>query len=588
MKIGISKKITLLYILLAIIFVTAFGFYSMKHQKDTILGEFDERVKVLLSFLRVSTKYSLLIGDERAIASIGEGVLQQNDVIFCEIRNIEGKTLYKGGSKKEKYFREYTYPIITNISAESTNEELILGFRKKEPKEIGRIYLVLSTSNLMKKLNKMKKTMGVLAIFGIISTSILITVFFKFTLGKPVNYLTRGIERISGGDLKYKVSIKSNDEFGELAASFNKMAKDLSTTLVSKEYVDNILRSMVNSLIVTDAEGTIKTVNSATLDLLGYKREEIIGQSACMLFERNTEEGKERGNLENENSVFKKKILKKLIENEIASNFETNYLTKDGKMIPVILSGSVMKDKEGKLVNIVCIANDISDRKKAELKIKASLKEKEVLLQEIHHRVKNNMQIISSLLRLQSNYTKDKKILDMYKISQNRIRSMVLIHEKLYKSKDLAQINFAKYIQDLAFHLSHSYSVNQDIVNIKTELEDIFLNINMAIPCGLIINELVSNSLKHAFPNGKTWGNGKGSKPEIFISLRSNKNEYITLIIHDNGVGLPKNLDLQKIESLGLGLVSDLVKQIDGSIELYRKEGTKFKITFRTSKSCFS
>ena len=217
---------------------------------------------------------------------------------------------------------------------------------------------------------------------------------------------------------------------------------------------------------------------------------------------------------------------------------------------------------------------EITERKRAETLLKGSLKEKEVLLKEIHHRVKNNMQIISSLLRLQAWRIKNKKMQEMFNVSQDRIKSMALIHEKLYQSKDLARIDFSDYTKSLVNNLVSMYRAGMEDIDIKLEMEEFYLDINTAIPLGLIINELVSNSLKHAFPDG---GKPKG---EISISLRSDDKGRSTLLIGDNGVGLPEDLDLNKIDSLGLQLVNDLVDQIDGSLELQRRGGTAFKIAF--------
>lgn len=216
---------------------------------------------------------------------------------------------------------------------------------------------------------------------------------------------------------------------------------------------------------------------------------------------------------------------------------------------------------------------EIAERKRAEEQLKASLKEKEVLLKEIHHRVKNNLQIISSLLKLQSAYIKEQQAVDMFKDSQNRIRSMALIHEKLYQSKDLSKIDFAEYIRDLTFNLLRSYKTSSQIISLQTTVNDIWLNIDTAIPCGLIINELVSNSLKHAF----TTSNREN---QISINLNSDEDKKFVLIVSDNGSGFPEKLDFRNTESLGLELVCTLTEQLEGTIELDSSTGTSFKITF--------
>jgi PAS domain S-box-containing protein len=215
---------------------------------------------------------------------------------------------------------------------------------------------------------------------------------------------------------------------------------------------------------------------------------------------------------------------------------------------------------------------DITDRHHADEQIKASLREKEVMLREIHHRVKNNMQIILSLLRIQSRSVKDKGTQNMFKQSQNRILSMALIHEALYKSGDLARIDFADHISRMTTHLLSNYGEDLGDVEITQEAKEVFLDINMAIPCGLIISELVSNCLKHAFP-GKRGG-------QITIRMTRDKKGRNSLVVKDNGIGLPEGLDFRGTETLGLQLVTDLVQQINGSIMLEKTHGTEFVVKF--------
>ncbi len=222
------------------------------------------------------------------------------------------------------------------------------------------------------------------------------------------------------------------------------------------------------------------------------------------------------------------------------------------------------------------------ERKQVEEQLNASLEEKEVLLKEIHHRVKNNMQVISSLLNLQSGRIKNEEILEMFKESQDRIRSMSLIHERLYQSQDLARIDFSHYIENLANHLFQSYRIDPETVGLVTDVRNVSLDINKAIPCGLIINELVSNSLKYAFPQARAEEKKKAKKGEINISLAS-ENGKISLLYKDNGVGLPEDLNIETADSFGLQLVTALVAQLNGEIEIKKKPGATFKITFAQS-----
>ncbi len=215
---------------------------------------------------------------------------------------------------------------------------------------------------------------------------------------------------------------------------------------------------------------------------------------------------------------------------------------------------------------------DITQRKRAEQAIREALLEKEVLLKEIHHRVKNNLQIISSLLNLQSSFITDSEMLAMFKESQNRVKSMALIHEKLYQSRDLTQIDFAEYIRNLTQHLFRSYTVSTDKVKLKIDVSDVSLAVDTAIPCGLMINELASNSLKYAFPEHRDG--------TIEIKLTEESQNQFVLIVRDDGVGLPASFELNESGSLGLRLVKTLARQLGGEIKFEGKNGVEFQMIF--------
>ncbi|MDX2216683.1 MAG: histidine kinase dimerization/phosphoacceptor domain -containing protein [Oculatellaceae cyanobacterium bins.114] len=222
---------------------------------------------------------------------------------------------------------------------------------------------------------------------------------------------------------------------------------------------------------------------------------------------------------------------------------------------------------------------ELAERKRAEAELKLSLKEKESLLKEIHHRVKNNLQIISSVLRLQSDYIKDANILTLFNESQNRIRSMALIHEKLYQSKDLSRINMGEYINDLTDNLLRSYAASSQNIILQIEANDVWMDIDTAIPCGLIINELVSNAVKHAFPNAIHLDKAHQNNM-ISVSINRPTETQFKLVVSDNGIGIPKEIDFQNTESLGLELVCIFTEQLGGKIELDSDQGTSFAIIF--------
>ena len=228
--------------------------------------------------------------------------------------------------------------------------------------------------------------------------------------------------------------------------------------------------------------------------------------------------------------------------------------------------------KEGAIIT----AMDITARKHAEHELLKSLQEKDVLLKEVHHRVKNNMQIISSMLKLQARHITNEETLQHLNDSQNRVRSMALIHEKLYQTDDFEEIDYYDYIHSLVNYLTLSYRELMKRISIQIDIKDIWLDINTSIPCGLIINELITNSLKYAFPDGR--------KGIISISITKTKTEKLILEVKDNGIGLPKDFSMENIDSLGLQLVTALSKQLHASIDINTDEGVCFTLEFNQKK----
>lgn len=305
-----------------------------------------------------------------------------------------------------------------------------------------------------------------------------------------------------------------------------------------------------------DSDGRFIYVNEAACRALGYSREELLSLSVPDIgpafpqdvWDRHWQELKERGNL----------------------IFENLHRAKDGRIFPVEIRANFVAfaDKEYNCAFV----RDITKRKQAEERIEASLQEKEVLLKEIHHRVKNNLQIIYSLLDLQANQIDHPDARSALRESQNRVRSMALIHERLYRSQNLARVDFAAYLDNLVNSLFQSYVVRTGAVSLRIDALPLLLSIDKALPCGLIINELLTNALRHGFPDGLSG--------EIGIQMQSLDNRRVFLRIWDTGVGFPVGLDFRQTTSLGLMIVNTLVNQLRGSIDLHRESGTDFRIVF--------
>jgi PAS domain S-box-containing protein len=258
-------------------------------------------------------------------------------------------------------------------------------------------------------------------------------------------------------------------------------------------------------------------------------------------------------------------------EKKAVPRMEEVYLRLDGSAVDVEVSAVpiLYRELDGALVYI----RDITERKKSDDALRASLREKEVLLREVQHRVRNNMQIISSLLNHQASALADPAMREAFRASQNRIKSIALIHEKLYRSGDLSRIDFADYIQSLVVHLFHVYRIDLTQVQYVLDLEPINLDVNVSIPLGLIVNELVLNAIRHGFPKKRTG--------EVIVRLAKNDDDGHTLQIRDNGVGIPGGVDLEKVETLGLQIVRMLVDQIDGTVLIETPPGTSVTVRFR-------
>ncbi|MFO7867358.1 MAG: PAS domain S-box protein [Candidatus Aminicenantes bacterium] len=324
-----------------------------------------------------------------------------------------------------------------------------------------------------------------------------------------------------------------------------------------RAYFDHLFEDAPEAITVTDGQGKILRTNKEFTSLFGFTKQEAEGRIIDDLIAPG-EYYEEAVSITRSSAQGQKTAL------------ETRRRHKSGKWIDIsLLTSPVIVN--GEQVVYYGIYRDIAPQKKAEALIKSSLEEKEVMLREIHHRVKNNLQVIISLLRLQSGLMRDKQDLEMFKESQNRIMSMALIHEKLYRSQDLAKIDFPQYIQSFATHLFRIYQVDHRDVHLYTDIDDLFLDINRAIPLGLIVNELLSNALKHAFPGGR--------KGNIWIELHSG-GDGKKLSIKDNGVGLPENFNFKNADTLGIQLVSSLINQIKGTLELKTAPETAFTIYF--------
>jgi PAS domain S-box-containing protein len=319
----------------------------------------------------------------------------------------------------------------------------------------------------------------------------------------------------------------------------------------------NLFDLSTDGIFILDLDGNFIDANSTAYTRLGYTKEEMLSLHISKL----------------DHPAFAAKVAERMarIRDHGVAVFESAHLKKDGTAMPVEVNSCLLNYAGGKVY--FSVIRDITERKLAEEQILSALKEKEILLKEIHHRVKNNLQVVASMLHLQAGYIKDREARILFEESQKRVESMAILHEKLYRSKDLARIDFREYVVDLAGNLLTLNTDKASRIEMKVDIEGVILDINNSIPCGLIINELASNALAHAFPDGR--------KGRIDISMRSGSGGRIGLTVRDNGTGFPEDIDFRNTASLGMQLVTSLVKQLGGLIEMDRTEGTSFSIEFQ-------
>ncbi|HMT11678.1 MAG TPA: PAS domain S-box protein [Ignavibacteria bacterium] len=336
-----------------------------------------------------------------------------------------------------------------------------------------------------------------------------------------------------------------------------KAEKELSN---QKEFLRAVIDTDPNFVFAKDWDGRFTLVNKAVADNYGTTKENLIGRTDAD-FNSNALEVEHF--LNDDREVITTGKVKFIPEEKVTNSHTGETRWYQTIKVPLL---SVEGDYQ-----VLGVAADITARKLAEEITKKSLQEKELLLKEIHHRVKNNLQIIVSLLKLQSRFVYDKRDLDIFNKSRSRVETMSLIHEKLYKSSDISQIDIGNYLGDLVSHLLKAYNVNTSEIEFSITSENILLTIDTSIPCGLIVNELINNILKHAFP--------PGHKGRISVDVKK-QGEKIHLTVSDNGIGIPADYEPDNSDSLGMQLIETLVKQLEGTVKVDNTNGTAFKIEF--------
>ena len=346
------------------------------------------------------------------------------------------------------------------------------------------------------------------------------------------------------------------------------MSKESEKIFESKTILSGIINTAEDAIISVDYNQNIILFNQGAEKIFCYSAEEIIGKNLGMLLP----ESIRSDHSEHINNFGKSEIVSKGMK----ERSEITGLRKNGDIFPAEANISQV-EIDGRQI-FTAILRDVSEQKLIENKLRESLKEKEILLQEVNHRVKNNLQVILSLFALQGESTNDPERIAMLSEIRLRIQSMAMIHEKIYKSERLGQINFQQYVKDLITEIFHTYRISSGSVRLTLEVAPVSLEINRAVPFALILNELTSNALKYAF-TAKEKGN-------LSISLKLEKDKLLLLTVSDDGIGIPKKIKFSSTKTLGLRLVRVLTRQLNGKAELKenpyckKSRGTMFVFRF--------
>lgn len=332
------------------------------------------------------------------------------------------------------------------------------------------------------------------------------------------------------------------------------------------EYLGLAFDRIPVAMIVVDGQGSITRLNRLAEVTFGYAPRELLGRPIEALVPHRYRDA---------HPHHRQGFLSETQARPMGGGRDLKGLRKDGTEFPVEIGINPVHTDAGPMVLSVIV--DLTERKQNEKRVQDALQQKDLLLREVHHRVKNNLQVIHSLLDLQALQCKDVSLIGMLRESQNRIRSMALIHQTLYQSQDLAKVDFGHFLDRLLSRMTEIYASASRTITVDVNAHGVRLPINEAIPCGLIVNELVSNALKHAFEDR--------SAGTISVNLREHADRWIELTVSDDGTGIPEDLDLLRTGSLGVQLVSLLTRQLHGQLDIQRSRPTRFSLRFQLDKA---
>lgn len=353
-----------------------------------------------------------------------------------------------------------------------------------------------------------------------------------------------------------------NKYVGGVALDITRQKNDEKALRESEEKYRLLVETMNDGVGIADADGFATYVNDRFPEMIGIARNEILGRRISDFMDSDSR-----------NNFVKQFAQRKKGE---AGRYEVAFVSGDGLPVPVILSSRPLFDEDGTFRGALAVATNIAELKQVQERLLASLKEKDVLLQEVHHRVKNNLQLMLSLLRMQSRRIEEPKILEVLRDAENRVFSIALVHEKLYLSPTLSTIRMGPYVKALTSHVVQAYQGVSSSIELVVQVDELTFSLDTAIPLGMILTELVSNVFRHAFP--------AGAKGRLHVALRAKNDDMYELCVADTGVGSDGQRDASAGQSLGLDLVKTFTAQLEGQVEIENGEGMTVRISFRDAK----
>lgn len=470
MKYGIYTKIIAPVLGIILIFSITLGYYIMSYQTRFLKNELGERMTILINSLSHLSEYPLIMKDKAAIAKLVNGVVSNKEVIYCRIEDNNANIFYEKGSGTNEPANEYKATIVAKKYVKDTDDKTALGVPAEMDEEIGKIYLGVSAKGFHSKGEREKRIIFAGILFVTLIICLTIYWMLKRILGIPMKQLAIAAEMISKGNLDRKIPIKTNDEIGWLSASLNTMTERLLQTTVSMDYVDNIINNLMDCMIIVRDDGIIKTVNKTTLNLLGYREEELLGQSVELIF---------GGNVFTENDfITNEGGIHELLEKGAVRNVEKMFVTKDGREIPVLCSYSVMRDTHGNIEGIVYVALDITERKYFEHELEEKQNKLELRTQELRESLKKTE--AANFLLLESNKAKNKFLSTMSHELRTPLNGIIgladILTGKYFGILNNKQIEYVKQINDCGKHLLALISDILDVAKIDAGAMELEIN----------------------------------------------------------------------------------------------------------------